>query len=747
MKRWGGWVYRRRWAVLVLSAALMAASGLLVLRGGDLRDPRGGVVEAGRASAAIDRELPKTGGSSFEVILASRTLVARDLAFRDAVAAAVAPLRSDSRVKTITTPYDAENPQAAGMISRDGHSVVVVVALKDDFARARLYLDAVEQEIHAGSLTRTVTGGVAIGSAFDHYLAADLRRAEAYSLPMSLLLLLLVFGAVVAALLPVGVGVLSILGALGGVFLLSHTTEVSQYALNIVTLIGLGVSIDYSLFLVSRYREELGRGASSEEAVTVAMGTAGRAILFSGVTVAIGLSGMLFYRGIFLASMGEAGAISVGLAVFYSLTFLPALLSILGGNVNRLSLPFARRGRGRGWHRLATAVMRRPMLVLVPTVAFILLAGSPFFHIRLANGDVEMLPPRAQARRGYEQLIRDFPGQDQNQYLVVVQFPGSPLTAARVGATYDLSRTLGRLPNVLRVRGLVTLDPSLTRADYQRELTAPNPPAAAADSIHQSVGKDIVEMQVLSTRPAQSDAARELLRAIRAHRTVGDGTLSVTGRTAFDVDYIQYIVSKSPLAVVYIVAVTIVVLFLLLGSVLLPLKAVVMNFLSLSASFGALVWIFQDGHLSHALGFTAASIDPTIPVLLFCIVFGLSMDYEVLLLSRMKEEWERTGDNRHAVAEGLERSGRLISGAAGIMAAVFLAFGLADVVLIKAIGLGMAIAVIIDATVVRALIVPATMRLLGNLNWWAPSGLTRFYRRIGLGEGHAGRRPGEPAGG
>src|SRR5439155_40643 len=350
---------------------------------------------------------------------------------------------------------------------------------------------------------------------------------------------------------------------------LARFTDVSQYAINVVTLIGLGVAIDYSLFVVNRFRDELADGASREDAIATSLSTAGRAITFSGITVAVGLSAMLFFQGTFLASMGAAGAIVVAVAVVYGLTFLPALLSVIGPSVDRLRLPFLGRRRPAGagaWHSMALWVMRRPWVVLVPALGVLLLAGTPFLQLRLANGDVDQLPPR--------------------------------------------------------------------------------------------------------------NEARPIVTAVRAE-SVPDAQVLATGSTAFDLDIVNYILDRTPIAVGSVLLVTYVVLFLLTGSVVLPLKAVLTNLFSISASFGAMVWIFQQGHLSQLLGFTAQSIDPSIPVILFSLVFGMSMDYEVLLISRIQEEYQRTGDNQAGVAMGLEKSGRLITGAAAIMCAVFIAFGLA----------------------------------------------------------------------
>ncbi|HEX9270312.1 MAG TPA: MMPL family transporter, partial [Candidatus Limnocylindria bacterium] len=639
--------------------------------------------------------------------------------------------------------------------SKDRHSAVAIVSLKDDATVAAKYYEELRARAASDVLTVRATGYLAISNDFNTILENDLRRAESVSLPLALILLLIVFGTIVAATLPLGVGVLAVIGGVGATFALSRATDVSQYALNLVTLIGLGVAIDYSLFIVNRFREELARGASVDDAVARSLATAGRAIAFSGITVAIGLAGMFFYQGTFLASMGYAGSLVVAIAVFYGLTFLPAVLSLLGPRVNALRVSeLVRRVRRRAptparegpgmWHALATAVMRRPILVLVPVLILILVTGSPFLRLRLANGDVDMLPRDAESRIAYHALLDGFPGQDLNQFQVVVHYTDGkdPLAREHVEGLYDLSRAVAAIPDVLRVQSVVDADPKLGKAEYVGLYADRNAlPPALSEGVRQTVGTDIVVLNASSAQPVPSDAARSVLKAMRALPAPAGSELLVTGFTPYDVDAVSFIVGRTPYAIAFVVLATYIVLFMLLGSVLLPLKAVLMNFLSISASFGALVWIFQDGHLAAQLDFTAASLDPTLPVMLFCVVFGLSMDYEVLLLSRMQEEYHRTGDNRQAVAEGLERIGRLITGAAAIMVGVYAAFALADVLIIKAIGLGMAIAVAIDATLVRALVVPATMRLLGDLNWWAPRPLARLYRRLGLGEAHTAPEP------
>jgi len=742
--RWGRFVYRRRWITLATSAVLLGLSVLGVLNGGTLAGNGGfgASLPAGQAAKLVTDELsPQQGttGSEITLLFSSQTMVVTEPDFRSALDQALSALQTDPRVTGVTTPFTVPPLDQTNLISKDSHQALVQVHLKDKSAIAVGYYRSLLAEIHPGPLRMVATGQVPLNDAFNTTLEADLQRAELVALPVSVILLILIFASALAWLLPIGVGVLALVGGVAGTLLLSHFTDVSQYAINVVTLIGLAVAIDYSLFIVNRFRDELDAGAARIDAAATAMSTAGRAITFSGVTVAIGLSAMLFYPGTFLASMGAAGAIVVAIAVFYALTFLPALLSVMGGSVGWLRFPFlSRRGTAGGgaWHAMAIWVMKRPFVVLVPALGLLVLAGTPFLQLRLANGDVDQLPPTNTARQGYDTLVKDFPGQDQTTIEAVVYYPGaSPLTSDHIGAIYDLSHRLAALPNVLRVQSIVDLDPSLSKQDYERLYSGPRDqlPASMQQALTLGSGAHIALINVITNKQYTSDEARALVRDVRAEK-VPDGQVLATGETAFDLDIVNFILQRTPTAIGVVILVTYVVLFLLTGSVVLPLNAVITNLFSISASFGALVFVFQQGHFSGLLGFTPQSIDPSIPVILFSIVFGMSMDYEVLLISRIQEEYRRTGDNQSGVALGLEKSGRLITGAAAIMCAVFLAFGRADVVIIKSIGIGLAVAIAIDATVVRILIVPSVMRILGRANWWAPKPLALLHRRLGAGE-------------
>ena len=729
MRRWGLFVHRHRWIVLLLSVLLFLLSVAGWLSGGQPKNASDYDVESVKAARLESQQLPSTTGSSFGLLFSNSSLTWSDPRFKSAVIDALSPLHHDSRVTSVSTPYDGSS-RARDLVSTNQHSVAAFIGLKSDFSTARQQFGQLRAEVSSPLLSIATAGDVPLAYDFDHLLAKDLSRSEVISLPLALILLVIVFGTGVAALLCLGVGVFAVLGGLGATLTIAHSADVATYATNVVTLVGLGIAIDYSLFIVSRYREELARDGDSARALGATMATAGRAIAFSGVTVAIGLAGLLFYTGTPLVSMGYSGAIVVGTSVLYALTFLPALLAVLGPRINRLRVPVLQpRSDGRGlWHRWATWVMRRPWFVLVPTVAVLFVAGTPFYGIQLANSDVQQLPVTAESRMGAELLQRQFPQTGQNLLDVVVQFDhGGPLDAANIAIAYKLSRHLATLPGVVSQRSYVDVSPQLSLSAYQSMYAAPagGLPAAARTVVRELTGRSIAVIELGTPFLTTSDQAHQLVRSIRGSDTVPGATAQVTGNTAFDIDFVDYMLRHTPAAIAFVVITTFLVLLLLLRSLVLPLKAVLMNALSLSAAFGALVWVFQQGHLSGLLGFTPGALDPTIPVLLFCIVFGLSMDYEVFLLTRMQESYRVSADNRTAVAAGLERSGRLVTGAAAIMACVFLAFALASVVTIKAIGLGMAVAVIVDATLVRALVVPALMRLLGRVNWWAPRWLRR----------------------
>ncbi|HEU5195562.1 MAG TPA: MMPL family transporter [Methylomirabilota bacterium] len=740
---WGRVAHRYRWPVLLLSLIPLLPAAWVLRKEPQLEPAvHPPAIEAVRAVELMDRELPGQP-PTIGLIFSHPRLTTGDPAFRDAVERALKPLREGKQVTRVRTAWDSNPPEAA-RISRDSRRTHVTVELKGRapaFASMTfgglppgLYED-IRGQVRSETLEVVAVGVTAMNHDFNEVARGDLRRSELVVLPLVLALLLLVFGSVVAAMLPLLVGVLSVAIGLAGTVLLSTVTPVSAYAANVVSMVGLGVAIDYSLFVVSRFREELPHHPPAE-ALARTLATTGRAVVFSGLTVGIGLTSMLLLRTDTISSIGVAGMLVVVTAVLYTLTFLPALLAILGPRVNALRMPFVHPERTAHtdgfWHRTAGFVMARPWPIVIPVVIVLVVLGLPLRHIRLGSDDASTLPVTTESRRGGELLRGEFPGADAGLIVIVLRYgEGSPLAPTRVSALYDFSRWVKSQPGVRRVDSIVDLAPGMSRERYQQIAAVPaafRPPGLDV-AFAQLVGAHVSRLIVHTSLPPASDEARALVRTIRSEHPPVDAEVLLTGTTAFDLDFIALVSAAAPAAIVFVVLATYVALFWLLRSVLLPLKAVVMNLLSITASYGALVWIFQEGHLAGLLGFTPAPIEIPIPLIMFCILFGLSMDYEVLLLSRTHEEYLRGGDNARAVAQSLAHTGRLITGAAAIMAGVFFGFGfVSSVTMIKAMGVGMGLAVIVDATIVRALLVPATMRLLGRWNWWAPAAL-------------AGRRP------
>jgi RND superfamily putative drug exporter len=735
---WGRVTHRLRWWLVTLSLL-----PLLLWLGVDPHERLDESVvppemESVRAVRLLDEELAPRA-PHFGLVFSHPTLRATDPAFVQAARRTLTPVRADRRVTRIVTPWDGSPPDAR-YLSRDGHRAAVIVEIQGRApAFASIVVPSAPPEVYTALRAQITSdtleilpfGPVALNHDFTEMVKSDLRRAEWVVLPLVLVFLVVVFGSVVAAALPLAVGVLGVACGMAVTGLLARVMPVSAYAANVVSMIGLGVAIDYSLFVVSRFREELEDGHAPQAALSRTLATAGRTVIFSGATVGIGLLGMILLRMGSVSTIGIASTVVVAFSVLYSLTLLPALLAILGPRVNALSVwRGPARGRGELWERLATAAMKRPWHVLVPVVIVLLVLGLPFRHINLGTPDVSTLPEAAESRRGQELLARELPDVEPNSIVVVLRYPDEAgLTPPRVDELITLSRWLGGLPGVARVDSAVDLDPRITREQYHQIAGAPREmlPPQIREGLERMLGRHVALLMAQTPLRPDTRDARALVTRIRDSHPPVAAEVLVTGRTAYDVDFVALVARVAPGAVAFVLVATAVALFLLLGSVLLPLKAVVMNCLSVTASYGALVWIFQDGHLKDWLGFTPAPIEPVIPLIMFCVLFGLSMDYEVLLLSRTHEEYERLGDNDRAVVTSLAATGRLITGAALIMATVFFGFGAARTVMVKEMGIGMGIAIVMDATVVRALLVPATMRLLGHWNWWAPGPLKRLH--------------------
>jgi RND superfamily putative drug exporter len=759
---WGRFVYRHRRPALVLSILAALGFGAFAPQATSVLSTGGWLLTDSESGAVADRLANEFDRGRSSLIALFTVTDGRDAAsaeVQDQLADAVAPLRDDSRVHAVITYRDAGSDPR--FVSRDSKSTYALVLLE---ATDEQSIDQVE-ELRAAfrpepGLTMTLTGYGPLARDANRQSEEDLLRAEIVSLPLALLILLLVFATLVASFLPLLVAGLAIPVTLGIIFFLGQQTEMSIYVTNVATMLGLALAIDYSLFLVSRFREELRRGRDVATAVEISVATAGKAVAFSGVAVAVGLLGLLFFASPAISSIGIAGSLVVVSSVVFALVFLPALLGMLGPRVNALSLGrgFARIRRRLGltppeekprqswWERVARGVMQHPVAILVPTLLILLAAGTPFLRINQAVPDAAVLPPGLESRDTYVAIRDNFPGGGSTPFEVIATTADSPTSEANVARLIDYADRVAALPDITSVESPFR-HPRLVDPATGGPLPAPQVAplfAAPASSLPPPVqqlrafletyisGSSVLIEAHTSASPATADGLN-LTASIRDLDPGPGVSTQVGGYIAGNYDTISSMRDRTPWAVGSTMLVIAVVLFLLFGSVVLPVKAVFMTLLSIAASFGALVWIFQDGNLHELLGFTPLGY--TIagnPIIMFAVIFGLSMDYEVLLLSRVQEAYRRSGDNTASVAEGLSRTAAVITGAALIMVCVFAAFTTAQIVTIKSIGVGMAIAVFLDATIIRVLLVPATMRLMGRWNWWAPGPLGRLADRLGF---------------
>ncbi|MEJ7900433.1 MAG: MMPL family transporter [Thermomicrobiales bacterium] len=717
------------WGVLVLAALPILPSIETPLKVGGFSSEG---AEGARTTALLERELDYSP-SSLVLIYSSDSIDAGSEDFQDQVAASIEKMRRLPYVEDVILPSLDES-----LIAPSGDVAYAIIGLNLPPEEAQRYVTEAEAAIlPQPDLEIIVAGAPAFYADIETASQRDLQRAEFIALPFALIALLLVFGTVVSALVPLIVGCVGVGVILLSIYWVAHVTDVSIFALNLATMLGLGLAVDYSLFVTSRFREELHRNQGDVvDAVIVAVGRAGRAVFFSGLTVLIGLAGLAIFPLMFLRSIGIAGVIVVAVSTLAALTLLPAVLSVIGSRIERWPIgPLGRRNRHQAsdtgfWSRLAAGVMKRPVVVALITIGVLLALGWPFTHANISSPDATILPQDLPSRQGFDLLAEQYSGGEISPFVIVIEsIDGNMTDPANLGMIERLADQLEADDRIDRVQSALTIPGAAGNLTPAAQIAARQllEGTGTDTQLGRFLSDDVAVIFAYPLEPANDPQNKELLAQLRSVNLPQGLELSVGGGTAEIVDVVDTIYRDFPLVATFIVVSTYLILLTLFRSVLLPIKAILMNVLSILASYGALVWIFQDGNLHELLGFTTQGfVEASLPVIMFCVLFGLSMDYEVFLLSRIQEEWERTGDNERAVAVGLQRSGQIITSAALIVVVVTASFVSADVVLIKALGLGIALAVALDATIVRALLVPATMKLLGHWNWWIPGWLERL---------------------
>ena len=802
----GVFAYRFRWAVLVVWAALVVASAIFApdlsgrLKGGGFE---GSNSEAERVQNLMSDEFG-VSPATLVVVFEGDGIPARGEEFREAQDRVLEEVRRMPEVRYVTT-YATTNDDR--FISENGEQAYAVIAFNVSIDETRNVVDEVRGKVRSEELETYVTGAPAVYQDLEEASNEDIKRAEKYAFPFALLILVVAFGSVVAAGIPALIGGVSVVTTLATLYFVAGSYDMSVFVLTLSTMLGLGLGIDYALFFVSRFREELDVYPVSE-AVPRTVATAGRSIFFSGTAVLIGLSGLLFFPFMFMRSIGVAGVMVVFVSVAAALTLLPALLGVLGHRVNWL--PVRRRGQTIGlgfWSRSAEVVMRHPVLVILLVAGLLATLLFPVTHMKVGIPEASVLPEEYESRAGDDILKENFEYAALNPMEIVATLPHDPLSAeglADAKALEDRIRSTGEVSNVESVytvgeqaaRGYAgRVAEARERAEaeagrgveeaVQRELESlrsqygfvppgaegriraeaerraaeelegrvpdlPEGVSAEGDISPQGVANFLNSDEARDSEEIQNAIApyvagdRTLLRAVTkanpytqdAYRAVDEvRAIEAPERTSFLVgglsagqkDFISSLYGKAPLAAAFVLGVTYLILLISFRSIFIPLKAVIVNILSLTASFGAMVFVFQDGNLSGLLDFTPLGfVDATLPILMFCTIFGVSMDYEVFLLSRMREAYEGGDSNTASVSKGLVATAGIITSAAAIIIVVTGAFAFTGIILTKAVGLGLAVAVFVDATIIRVLLVPATMRILGDWNWW-PGGRKRTF--------------------
>ena len=794
----GTLTYRFRWWILVFWAVVVVASATFApglsgrLKGGGFE---GSNSEAERVQDLMSEEFG-VSPSTLTVVFRGDGLEAKSEEFREAERRALEGVRRMDEVRYITTYADTKDPR---FVSDSGEDTYAVIAFNVSIDETRNVVDEVREKVRSDKLETYVTGAPAVYQDLEEASNEDIKRAEKYAFPFALLILVLAFGSLVAAGVPVLIGGVSVVTTLAALYFVAGAYDMSVFVLTLSTMLGLGLGIDYALFFVSRFREEL-ESFPVSEVVPRTVATAGRSIFFSGTAVLIGLSGLLFFPFMFMRSIGVAGVMVVFVSVAAALTLLPALLGVLGHRVNWLAV--RRRGRAPGaafWSRSAEVVMRHPVLVILIVAALLATLLYPVTHMKVGIPEASVLPEKYESRAGDDVLKSEFDYAALTPMEVVATSPDDPLSPEGLAEVKTLGERIEATGGVSEVESIYTVGSQAAR-EYAKQVAAAREEAkaeserrvdeavtdrlealtaqygfvrpgaeaeiraeaesqAAAEleerlpelpegvssngdvtpegvsnflalpeardseevrgAIDSFVAEDRVLLRAVTEANPYTGAAYGAVDEVRAIEAPNGASFLVGGLSAGQKDFITSLYGKAPYAAAFVLGVTYLIMLITFRSVFIPLKAVIVNILSLTASFGAMVFVFQDGNLSGLLDFTPLGfVDATLPILMFCTIFGVSMDYEVFLLSRVREAYENGDSNTASVAKGLVATAGIITSAAAIIIVVTGAFAFTGIILTKAVGLGLAVAVFVDATIIRVLLVPATMRILGDWNWW-----------------------------
>ena len=799
-------IYRYRWLVVLAWGALLIAGAFFAPNVSDRL--KGGFGSANSEAEQVQDIMIEEFGvspNSLTIVFEGGGLLAENSQFQETEDRALDEVRELEEVENVIG-YSETNDYR--FVSEDGGESYALVNFNTPYDDAQDLVDEVREKVRTEELTTYVTGAPAVYMDITEASNEDIRQAEKYAFPLALVILIVAFGSLVAAGIPVLIGGAGVVVTLSVLYFLAGFYDMSVFALTISTMLGLGLGIDYALFAVSRFREELENGRPVSEAVPRTVETAGRSIFFSGTAVLIGLTGLLFFPYMFMRSIGVAGALVVLFSVASALTLLPAVLAILGPKVNALSV---RRRRASGtvgagfWTRSAELVMRHPVSVLLVVGVMLLVLLYPVTHMKVGVPEASVLPEEYESRQGNDILRESFDYASLTPIYAVATLPDDPLSAEGLGEIQSLGKRIEETEGIDHVESIYTIGIEavgrLAQARLEAEAEAATgideaveeqlaslreqygsvPPGAeeqiraeAEARVSEELDAQVPELpdgvsddgtatpegvanflnlpearnseelenalrnyttgeraiiQAVTENSPYTEEARDAVGKVRALEPPADTSLLVGGLPAGQRDFISNLYGNAPYAVAFVLGVTYLVLFLTFRSVFIPLKAVIVNILSLTASFGAMVFVFQDGHLSGLLGFTPLGfVEATVPILMFCTIFGVSMDYEVFLLSRIRESYEHGESNAASVSKGLVATAGIITSAAAIIVVVTGAFAFTGITTTKAIGLGLAVAVFVDATIIRVLLVPATMRILGDWNWW-PGGRNSVFKR------------------